>query len=62
MLQYSCTQIMHNKNVEDVMDNKHRWKEETVVVRIGEGFPKEIFEQVSRMLSLPGRKMGETTF
>lgn len=51
---------MYSKNAKAGMDNEQRRNEETGV-GIG-GFLEVIFEQVSRMLSLPGRKVGETTF
>lgn len=45
---------MYSKNAKAGMDNEQRRNEETGV-GIG-GFLEVIFEQVSRMLSLPGRK------
>lgn len=58
MLQYNYTQIIYSKIDEDGMDNECSRNEKTKV-GIGEGLLEVIFEQVSRMLSLPGRKVGE---
>lgn len=60
MLQYNYIQIIYSKIAEDGMDNQCRGNEE-MRVGIG-GFLEVIFKQVSRMLSLPGRKVGETIF
>lgn len=60
MLQYNYTEIMYSKNAKAGMNDEQRRNEETGV-GFG-GFLEVIFEQVSRMLSLPGRKVGETTF
>lgn len=53
MLQHNYIQIMYSKNAELGMSNEYRGNEE---MGVGEVI---FFEQLSSMLSVPGRKAGD---